>query len=522
MYKFTDNAMESGVAVCDTDITNDNFMHLKYSDKSDFICEAPNGVLSYEELTITAQKGIKVALSNGKDSNKALASKVIELADPVNFEVTGEFLNACVFIDENKNLIIKKREETHDEAVTTASASDVYLYNSKKNYYYDENGQAVIIGELGKITSVVGNIISLNSKEVFRATDYREFATALENATNELKAAGDELITTRTILNRLYDGVDLTVKFANEIANFSDPWAWIKDRITKGNFSGLYVGDYIPMTLNAGTVAGYSISKQDFKCQIAGINTYKNCQDQEVGNHIDFISKEVINTPIKWNPSDTNNGTSAENHPWLASALYAILNGVNNYSTAAYGNLAHGANANNAGIYQLLPQALRSQIIKKRDLLDKRYDSKSALTYSTSWDWLDVGYLWVPKETEVYGQQVRSNLGYAQGYWNPENGLSAPYPLFMGQARNRVKRNSSNARCYWWLLSPASSHSTNVCNVNAHGYCRQHLSDLCDDWRAGLLPYWLILISFIRLLYVGGYFNTQKGLYEQCIFKNEG
>ena len=77
MYNFTDNAMESGVAICDTDITNDNFMHLKYSDKSDFICEAPNGVLSHNELTVLAASGLKVALANGKDDNKAYKSTVI-------------------------------------------------------------------------------------------------------------------------------------------------------------------------------------------------------------------------------------------------------------------------------------------------------------------------------------------------------------------------------------------------------------------------------------------------------------
>ena len=120
MYKFTDNAMESGVAVCDTDITNDNFMHLKYSDKSDFICEAPNGVLSYSELTITAPSGLKVALAKGKDDNKAMVSSLLILNDPVSLEVTGEYSGASVFINENKELVIKKREETQDPTVTSA------------------------------------------------------------------------------------------------------------------------------------------------------------------------------------------------------------------------------------------------------------------------------------------------------------------------------------------------------------------------------------------------------------------
>ena len=104
----------------------------------------------------------------------------------------------------------------------------------------------------------------------------------------------------------------------------------------------------------------------------------------------------------------------------FVSGIYAILNGINNYTTSAYNNLAHGANCEGAGILQLLPSKLSSKIITKRNLLDQRYNASAALTYSTSWGWQDMGKLWLPNEIEVYGTQIRSNLGYAQGYWNPE------------------------------------------------------------------------------------------------------
>ena len=474
MYKFTDNAMESGVAVCDTDITNDNFMHLKYSDKSDFICEAPNGVLGYEELTITAQRGLKVALSNGKDDNKALVSKVVELADPVNSEVTGEFLNACVFIDENKNLIIKKREETHDEAVTTASASDTYLYNSKKNYYYDENGQAVIVGKLGEITSVIGSIVSLNSKEVFRAADYREFAIALENATNELKAADIEIDAARTTLDRLYKGENLAKKFKAEItANYGgNQWAWIKARIQAGNYKGIHVGDYLPFMLNAGKAGGKAIAAQNFNAEIAGIDTYYGYGDTAVKHHIDFITKTVIDTEITWNPTDNNNGTSTVPQPWLASQVYAWLNGVNNYNTAnAYNKVAHGMNANNAGIYQLLPQALRNVIIQKYQLLGQRYSASGLLTHDTTWAWGNMGFLWLPNEVEVYGCQVWSASYFNNGAQNFESMGAVQYPLFAchGGYNGRVKTVSTGDRSTWCLSAVRGGNTTSVCHVNRCG-----------------------------------------------------
>lgn len=271
------------------------------------------------------------------------------------------------------------------------------------------------------------------------------------------------------IFNRIYDGRDLTTVYATEIANYSSAWAWIKARIDAGNYDGLFVGDYIPMTISSGTVGSSTIAAQTFQMQIAGIDTYKNCGDTELGHHIDFISRECIDTAITWNPNNNNNGTADETHPWLASQVYAWLNGVNNYSTNAYNSVAHGGDYSSGGILNLLPSTVSSLIVSKRMILDVRYSASGLLSYSTAWDWKDGGKLWLPQETEVYGQQVRSNLGYASGYWNPENGLSAPYPLFQQQARNRVKRNSSGSRWNWWLSSTESNNSGNACNVNNNG-----------------------------------------------------
>lgn len=271
------------------------------------------------------------------------------------------------------------------------------------------------------------------------------------------------------IHNRIFDGRDLTQVFADEIANYSDEWAWIKARIQAGNYNGLFIADYIPLTINAGTVGGTAIKTQTFKCQIAGIDTYTGCCDTEQGHHIDFISKEVIDTEVKWNPTDNNNATSATPYPWLASNVYAWLNGVNNYTTSAYNNVAHGGNYNNAGILQLLPTKLSSVIITKRQLLDKRYSASGLLTYSTDWGWENMGKLWLPNEIETYGFQVRSNLGYAQGYWNPEANIGVAYPIYTHSGRNRIKRTSTGGRSAWWLSSVPSGTSADACRCYGSG-----------------------------------------------------
>ena len=285
------------------------------------------------------------------------------------------------------------------------------------------------------------------------------------------------------MFNRIFDGRDLTQIFASEISNYSNEWAWIKARITTGNYRGIYVGDYIPVTMNAGTVGGQSIAQQTFQCQIAGIDTYTGCGDIEIGHHIDFISREVIDSAVTWNPENNNNGTSVQVNPWLASQAYAYLNGVNNYTTEAYNNAAHDGDYSSGGILQLLPAKLTNLIVTKRNLLDSRYDSTKLLTYSTTWVWGDMGKLWLPNEIEVYGTQIRSNLGYAQSYWNPEANIAVAYPIYLGSGRNRIKRVSSGERSGWWLSSAVSYNYTSVCYVsgigNAYGISAASASIRC-------------------------------------------
>ena len=306
-------------------------------------------------------------------------------------------------------------------------------------------------------------------KEDFQALAQNK-STALQNQFNGYSSTLDgQIDAVIKNFDRMYEGVNLETKFATEIAAAGNVYAWLNNRKNAGNFEGIHVGDYFSVSLSAGTVAGYSIAAQTFKCRIVGINTYKSCADTNIGNMFYVISDEVINTAIKWNPTDNNNGTASQNKPWLASAAYAVLNGVNNYTTSAYGNAAHGANASAKGILQLLPSTLQSVLKQKRNLLDNRYSSSGLLTGSTGWDWTDMGKLWLPNEVEVYGCGIRSNLSQTSGFWFPEAGLSIQFPWFANNCEHRVKRNSSGARCSWWLSAPASNSTTNVCNVNNNG-----------------------------------------------------
>lgn len=275
-------------------------------------------------------------------------------------------------------------------------------------------------------------------------------------------------------LDGLYEGVDLTQKHAEEIENEhnGDPWAWIQARIRAVNFSGIHIGDYIPVTLSGGTIGGaFNVAaNQQHKMQVAGIDTYYNSGDTPIPHHIDFISLETLETCSMWNEGNTNNGTSAEKNPWKSSRIYAILNGVNNYSTSAQGGLKHGLNCSSGGVLQMLPQACQNVLIQKRNWQEEQYDQNKQVNYPTGFKWHDMGKLWIPHEVEVCGYQPNSYNRNNDGgnIDNLTRNLTKMYPLFRQQTRVKTGANT-HERSNYWLCCPSGVHPTSVCYVTANG-----------------------------------------------------
>lgn len=232
--------------------------------------------------------------------------------------------------------------------------------------------------------------------------------------------------------NGLYKGRDLTIVFAAEIAKFTDAWAWIKNRIQNANYTGIYVGDYIPITVKNETV----------EMQVAGIDVYYRTTDNSLGHHIDFISRDCFSETVQWNTENNNNGNAESAYPYMVSNLHTWLE----------------------TLYDSLPQAVKDQIVTKRTLMEQRYSASGALTDSTSWGWQDIGKLWVPHEYEVFGSCVWSTKGWSQGQ-------ALQYPIFANSFLNRIKcAGKGGGRCDWWLASVGSGNSTDACNVSLNGY----------------------------------------------------
>jgi hypothetical protein len=235
-------------------------------------------------------------------------------------------------------------------------------------------------------------------------------------------------------IDRDYDGRDLTVVFADEIANYPDEWKWIQARLNAHNLNGLRVGDYIPIKVGA----------ENHLAEIAGKNTYRKTGDDGhiVGYHIDWITRDCYSGTAKFNNSNNNNGNASNSSPFLASNLKSWLDGT---------------------LYPLLDAKLKAVIKPKRILAPYRYQSGATLTDDNSWGWQDFCPLWAPLEGEIFDQAVWSTRGYG-------NGQAVQYPIFANSYAHRVKGVGPNgSRSPWWTASVRSGFSAGVVYINGYG-----------------------------------------------------
>ena len=262
--------------------------------------------------------------------------------------------------------------------------------------------------------------------------------------------------------DRIYPGADLTVKFSAAIAAApfnGNVWAWIRARIQSGNYTGIHVGDFIPFTAAGNTI----------RAEIAGINTYTRYGSPEVGNHIDFISRDCWPETVQWNLVNFNNGTVVSPNPWLASNVYAWLNSLSMQvpNSAAATPTMQTVNYTTTGVLDKLPQALRDVIVQKRIVLERRFTTGQLLIDSNAGDWANAGLLWLPSEIEVYGTDMwGTNLSPNQGWAG--YGYQQ-YPIFATNMKRVKGAGDGGPRSNWWLCSVGGGTSALACIVGSDG-----------------------------------------------------
>ena len=255
----------------------------------------------------------------------------------------------------------------------------------------------------------------------------------------DLEATNEELERTMQENDRIYPGRDLTVVHAEEIKKHANEWAWIKDRIKKNNFKGIHVADYIPITMNG----------QNLNMQVAGIDTYRNATTQNPGHHIDFISDNCLSQLTRWNNSESNNGNSSQNSPYASSSLYNFLNTT---------------------IFNHLPDKIKTIISNKTILMESRFSSSGQLSESNSWNWVQLGKLWIPIEFEVTGTVIWGTRIWSQGQ-------AVQYPIFASSCNFRLKKSGeSGGYCDWWLATTTSGSQTDCIHISHAGNLNGHSS----------------------------------------------
>lgn len=319
---------------------------------------------------------------------------------------------------------------------------NVYANTEKVLFAYDDACNICIPPETIKVLNSLNMYLKIaTSSTELKVTygtyvlkeDYDKTVAKVNRNTEIVDKNTEDLRIASVILQGVYEGADLTAIHAEEIKEHANPWAWIKSRINNRKFEGIYVGDYIPITVN----------DEKVKMQVAGIDTYYRATDQQLGHHIDFISKDCVKQTVKWSASGNNNGNDTNAHPYMASDLRTYLNGT---------------------LLGYIPAEVKAVIKNKRDLLERRYDDTGVkLEDGTATNWYDIGALWVPSEYEVFGSSTRGSKKFSTG-------LGVQYPIFARGTRDRVKGlGDGGRRCNWWLSTVASESSTNCVRVEDRG-----------------------------------------------------
>ena len=243
-----------------------------------------------------------------------------------------------------------------------------------------------------------------------------------------------------------YNGVDLKAYFGT-VENFYAA-------LSAGDFRHICVGDYWPITLN-GTIRDYGTASGDLdytertlknvqiKMEIAGIGLYYHNGAAE-SPHVVCVSRDCLPFYVNmcraagtWESEDTN--------PYMRSALYKT------YNDPDYG-LVKLVKATDIGAHILNNGP--SKYIEIKNIGE---------TTVTSWAAKNVGTLFLPTVTEIFGAAYWADKDY-------EGGSPIQYPIFAGSNRHITKcLGDGGNRVGYWCASSYAGRENGFCVVGTTG-----------------------------------------------------
>lgn len=233
----------------------------------------------------------------------------------------------------------------------------------------------------------------------------------------------------------LYSGQSIQSKFNSEIG--SDHIAnWLSSRVSQGNFEGLHIGDWVDIACTDNVTRRYVIAAIDPYYQ-TGSDTDK------MGHHLVMVPADgwtlsssldgsyCVNTNrIMWDTKSTNNGTSTETCPYMASSLHKWEIEV---------------------ALKRFPQEWQDVMINRLSFMETRYSASATLSEPNGATWANLGKLWTPSVVEIYGRNFRISNQYS--------GLSdTHFPLFSSPSNIRKATGQKSI----WLRDVQTTSSTNA------------------------------------------------------------
>lgn len=243
-----------------------------------------------------------------------------------------------------------------------------------------------------------------------------------------------------------HNGRDLTEVFTEEQLDYDTPWEWLQARIDAEDFTGLMIGDYVPLV----------IDENDWKAIIIGINTYKNFgpDDKIVNNHIDFwLVSEEDNTHV-FNSVNNNNSKDSSTPFWLTSDIYAWLNAlkIDVVDNAAVPMTLTEVDYTETGFLKKLPESLQNLIVDRYGSLPVRYNANNLTSSDTGASWDHCGKLWLLQAPEITGNLLYINVNAGR--------MTLQYPFFACNPNRNYSRKS------YWLITAGSSGTGHVISDN--------------------------------------------------------
>ena len=247
----------------------------------------------------------------------------------------------------------------------------------------------------------------------------------IENLYNLYSSDSANITKTVALHNNVYRGENLLSGHFASIAA-------ICTAVNSGDFSDIFVGDYIPATF---IYSGTSYTKN---FRVAGIDIFLNHGDSALTRHHLVIVPDDTGITSYMNSSNTSSGGYVGSYMYTTRlpGLYTSLGGAS--GTPFYGH-----------------------IISQRELLTNVTSSVASTGYtgwsgaSSDWSWYDINLV-LMSELEVYGAPVFSSSGY-------DTGNNKQLPLF----RLRPDMIGTFNRSWFWLRSVHDS--TGFCGANGDG-----------------------------------------------------